>query len=65
MCELEEWVTAKKVAVLIGRHFSQVYRWIDAGRLETGTNACRSDQSQDKHRYLRDLRRCRPLRFPP
>ncbi len=29
----QEWVTAKEAAALIGRHVSQVYRWIDAGRL--------------------------------
>lgn len=35
MTEPKEWVTAKEAAVLIGRHVSQVYRWIDAGRLAT------------------------------
>lgn len=33
MPEPKEWVTAKEAAALIGRHVSQVYRWIDAGRL--------------------------------
>lgn len=33
--EPKEWVTAKEAAVLIGRHVSQVYRWIDSGRLAT------------------------------
>ncbi|MCE0510610.1 helix-turn-helix domain-containing protein [Microbacterium sp. KKR3/1] len=35
MPEPKEWVTAKEAAALIGRHVSQVYRWIDAGRLAT------------------------------
>lgn len=35
MPEPKEWVTAKEAAVLIGRHVSQIYRWIDAGRLAT------------------------------
>ena len=39
MPEPKEWITAKEAAVLIGRHVSQVYRWIDAGRLATRTNA--------------------------
>ncbi|GGM64784.1 hypothetical protein GCM10010489_40420 [Microbacterium saperdae] len=37
--EPKERVTAKEVAALIGRHVSQVYRWIDAGRLATRTRA--------------------------
>lgn len=39
MPEPKEWVTAKEAAVLIGRHVSQVYRWIDAGRLATRVRA--------------------------
>lgn len=39
MPEPKEWVTAKEAAALIGRHVSQIYRWIDAGRLATRTNA--------------------------
>lgn len=39
MPEPKEWVTAKEAAVLIGRHVSQIYRWIDAGRLATRTNS--------------------------
>jgi transposase len=39
MPEPKEWVTAREAAALIGRHVSQVYRWIDAGRLASRTNA--------------------------
>lgn len=39
MPEPKEWVTAKEAAVLISRHVSQIYRWIDAGRLASRTNA--------------------------
>lgn len=39
MAEPKEWVTVKEAAVLIGRHVSQVYRWINAGRLASRTNA--------------------------
>lgn len=39
MSEPKEWVTVKEAAVLIGRHVSQVYRWIDAGRLATRVRA--------------------------
>lgn len=39
MAEPKEWVTAKEAAVLIGRHVSQIYRWIDAGRLATRVRA--------------------------
>lgn len=35
----KEWVTAKEASFLIGRHVSQVYRWIDSGRLASRTNA--------------------------
>lgn len=35
----KEWVTAKEAAALIGRHVSQFYRWIDAGRLATRVRA--------------------------
>lgn len=39
MAEPKEWVTAKEAAALIGRHVSQIYRWIDAGRLATRVRA--------------------------
>ncbi|WP_396657593.1 helix-turn-helix domain-containing protein [Microbacterium oxydans] len=39
MAEPKEWVTVKEAAVLIGRPVSQVYRWIDAGRLATRVRA--------------------------
>jgi len=48
MAEPKEWVTAKEAAVLIGRHVSQVYRWIDAGRLATRTNAAGVTQVMSK-----------------
>lgn len=35
MGELKEWVTIREASVLAGRHVSQIYRWIDAGRLAT------------------------------
>lgn len=35
MPELKEWVTIREAALLAGRHVSQIYRWIDAGRLAT------------------------------
>lgn len=39
MSEPKEWVTAREAAALIGRHVSQVYRWIDGGRLATRVRA--------------------------
>ncbi|MCT1395655.1 helix-turn-helix domain-containing protein [Microbacterium sp. p3-SID338] len=39
MPEPKEWMTVKEAAALIGRHVSQVYRWIDAGRLTTRVRA--------------------------
>lgn len=39
MPEPKEWVTAREAAALIGRHVSQVYGWIDAGRLATRVRA--------------------------
>ncbi|WP_136046285.1 hypothetical protein [Microbacterium sp. K41] len=32
-------MTAKEASVLIGRHVSQIYRWIGAGRLATRVRA--------------------------
>jgi transposase len=39
MPEIREWVTVKAAAAMIGKHRSQIYRWIDADRLATRTNA--------------------------
>lgn len=39
MTDLKEWITIREASVLVGRHVSQIYRWIDAGRLATRTNA--------------------------
>lgn len=36
---MKEWITIAEAAVLVGRHRSQIYRWIDAGRLATRVNA--------------------------
>lgn len=38
MPEPKEWVTIREASVLVGRHVSQIYRWIDAGRLATRTS---------------------------
>lgn len=38
MPEPKEWVSAREAALLVGRHVSQVYRWINAGRLATRIN---------------------------
>lgn len=32
------WITVAEAAILAGRHPSQIYRWIEAGRLATRTN---------------------------
>lgn len=62
--EPKEWVTAKEAAVLIGRHVSQVYRWIDAGRLATRTNTEGVTQVMSKAvlRIEPSVRRGRPRR---
>lgn len=39
MADPKEWVTVKEAAALIGRHASQVYRWIDAGHLASRVRA--------------------------
>lgn len=39
MPEPKEWVTIREASLLANRHVSQIYRWIDAGRLATRTNA--------------------------
>lgn len=39
MPEPKEWVTIREASLLVGRHVSQIYRWIDAGRLATRTSA--------------------------
>ncbi|GAA1207324.1 hypothetical protein GCM10009587_05850 [Microbacterium maritypicum] len=64
MPEPKEWVTAKEAAVLIGRHVSQVYRWIDAGRLATRTNTEGVTQVMSKAvlRIEPSVRRGRPRR---
>lgn len=35
----KEWVTVKEAAMLVGRHTSRIYAWIDQGRLATRVNA--------------------------
>lgn len=62
MLEPKEWVTVKEAAVLIGRHVSQVYRWIDAGRLATRTNTAGVTQVMSKAvlRIETSVRRGRP-----
>lgn len=35
---MKEWVTIREAAILANRHVSQIYRWIDAGRLATRTS---------------------------
>lgn len=35
----KDWVTVSEAATLVDRHVSQIYRWIDAGRLATRTSA--------------------------
>lgn len=35
MNTMKEWVTIREAAVLANRHVSQIYRWIDSGRLAT------------------------------
>lgn len=36
---MKEWITVAEAAALIGRHRSQIYRWIDNQRLASRTNA--------------------------
>jgi hypothetical protein len=33
-----EWITVREAAVLVGRHASRIYVWIDQGRLATRVN---------------------------
>lgn len=62
MAEAKEWVTAREAAVLIGRHVSQIYRRIDAGRLASRTNAAGVTQVMSKAvlRVEPSVRRGRP-----
>lgn len=39
MTEPRHWITVAEAAALAERHPSQIYRWIEAGRLATRTNA--------------------------
>jgi hypothetical protein len=36
---VKEWITIAEAAVLVGRHRSRIYAWIDQGRLATRVNA--------------------------
>lgn len=62
MTDPKEWVTAKEAALLIGRHVSQIYRWIGAGRLATRTSAHGVTQVMSKAvlRIEPSVRRGRP-----
>lgn len=35
---MKEWVTVAEAAILVGRHPSRIYAWIDKGLLATRTN---------------------------
>lgn len=58
----KEWVTIREASVLVGRHVSQIYRWIDAGRLATRVNAHGVTQVMSKAviRIEPSVRRGRP-----
>ena len=62
MTEPKEWVTIREASVLAGRHVSQIYRWIDAGRLATRVNATGVTQVMSKEilRIEPNVRRGRP-----
>lgn len=66
MTEPKEWVTIREAAVLAGRHVSQIYRWIDAGRLATRVNATGVTQVMSKAilRIEPNVRRGRPRGTP-
>lgn len=66
MHEPKEWVTIREAAVLAGRHVSQIYRWIDAGRLATRVNASGVTQVMSKAvlRIEPTVRRGRPRGTP-
>ncbi|GAA1915183.1 hypothetical protein GCM10009775_04520 [Microbacterium aoyamense] len=36
---MKEWITIAEASVLVGRHRSRIYAWIDQGRLATRVNA--------------------------
>lgn len=58
----KEWITVAEAATLVDRHVSQIYRWIDAGRLATRTNAAGVTQVMSKAvlRIEPSVRRGRP-----
>lgn len=62
MAEPKEWVTIREASVLVGRHVSQIYRWIDAGRLATRNSATGVTQVMSKAvlRIEPDVKRGRP-----
>lgn len=66
MTEPKEWVTIREAAALVGRHVSQIYRWIDAGRLATRTNTAGVTQVLSKAvlRIEPSVRRGRPRGTP-
>lgn len=35
---MKEWVTVAEAALLVGRHPSRIYAWIDQGRLKATAN---------------------------
>ena len=35
---MKTWLTVKEAAVVVGRHQSRIYRWIDSGQLASRVN---------------------------
>ncbi len=35
---MKEWITIREAALLVGRHVSRIYAWIDGGLLATRVN---------------------------
>lgn len=63
---MKEWITVAEAAVLVGRHPSRIYAWIDQGRLATNVNASGVTEVLSKavRRIEGEVKRGRPRGTP-
>ena len=63
---MKEWITVAEAAILVGRHPSRIYAWIDQGRLATQVNPAGVTEVLSKavRRIESEVRRGRPRGTP-
>jgi transposase len=63
---MKEWLTVQEAAVLVGRHQSRIYDWINRGRTHSRTSArgVTELRSVDVQRIESVVKRGRPRRVP-